>query len=137
MSKLQTILLTLAITSTVFAIVLISRPQTVTKFGGVNYGSEMQSTTTRDFAGTALTTRVLKTEPGALGSITITGANTGIIRIFDATTTGEHSLHATTTLAEIPASAAAGTYVFDVIATRGIVFEVVSGLAPTSTISYR
>lgn len=136
MSKLQTILLTLAITFTVFAIVLISRPQTVS-FGSVNRGNEYTSTTTRNFSGTALTTRVLTTDPGALGSITITGANTGIIRIYDATTTGAHSDHATTTLAEIPASAAAGTYVFDVISTRGLVFEVVSGLAPTSTISYR
>lgn len=136
MSKLQTILLTLAISFTVFALVLISRPQAI-PFSGVNYGSEMQSTTTRNFAGTALTTRVLKAEPGALGSITITGANTGIIRIYDQDTLGAHAAYPTTTLAEIPASTAAGTYVFDVIATRGIVYEVVSGLAPTSTISYR
>lgn len=137
MSKLQTILLTLAISSTLFALVLILRPQAV-PFSGVNYGNEYRATTTRTFTGGTLASyKVLSDQPGALGSIVITGANTGIIRFYDATTTGAHSDHATTTIAEIPASTVAGDYIFDAVTTRGLVYELVSGLTPTTTITWR
>lgn len=108
--------------------------------GSVTQGNEYMSTTTRSFNGTALTNfTVLRNIPGALGSVVITGANTGILRIHDATTTNAllRTNTATTTLADFPASTAAGTYTFDVVANYGLVYEIVSGNAPTSTITWR
>jgi hypothetical protein len=74
---------------------------------------------------------------GTLGSVVITGANTGVINIYDATSTVTNTQLGTTTLAVIPASMAAGTYTFDVRYNRGLVIEVVGGLAPTSTITWK
>lgn len=142
MSKLQTILLTLAISFTVFAIVLISSPQTL-PFSGVNYGSEYIATSTKkstDGTNNIASYTVIPECTQALGSVVITGANTGVVNIYNATTTGAHSDYATTSslLATIPASTAAGTYVFDARATRGgLVFELASGNMPTTTITCR
>ena len=106
--------------------------------GSALVGNDYQATTTRAVTGVALPSYfVLKSAGGSLGSIIITGANTGVINIYDSTTTGMHSLYATTSVAMIPASAAAGTYTFDVDIQRGIVFELGTGLMPTTTITYR
>ena len=108
-----------------------------TVFAGVPIGNEYHSTSTRAFNGNILTNgTVLFSGSGALGTVTITGANTGIITLYDATSTVTNTQWATTTLAQFPASTAAGTYVFDVIVQKGLYFEY-SGLAPTTTISFR
>lgn len=114
-------------------------------FGSVSRFSDYTSTTTRQAVTGAVLTNytVLGANAAtvgssvALGSVVITGANTGIINIYDATTTGPHSDSATTTLASFPASTVAGTYIFDVTATKGILIELSAGLMPTSTITWR
>lgn len=120
-------------------VVLWQKPQLVT--GSTVQGNDYYATTTRNFAGTALTNlTVLKSSGGAVARVTITGANTGIIRLWDATTTNVNLRSgATTTLSyiEIPASAAANTYDFDATFNNGVIYELVSGLAPTSTLMYR
>lgn len=132
--------ITLCILLTTFTIFTFTKntqqPQSAF-FGSVPLGGEYHSTTTRTVAGIALTSpTVLNTGPGALGSVVITGAGTGVINVYDGTTTTSHSDSATTTIATIPASAAAGTYTFDALYYKGLIIEIV-GSAATSTITYR
>ena len=134
------------------AIVLLKDYQSVMKrvdkeaevvFGGVPVSSEYLATTaTSSVSGTFANPRLLKTGGGALGSVTITGAGTGILLLVDATTTDINARtgqRATTTitLAEFPASTAAGTYVFDAQFNDGLILTRLSGAGPTSTITFR
>lgn len=111
--------------------------------GSVEQGNDYNATTTRNFTGTALTNlTVLKAGSGTLARVTVTGANTGIVRFWNATTTDVNRRTGNTAsssllMIEIPASAAANDYDFDAEFSTGIIYEVVSGLAPTSTISWR
>jgi hypothetical protein len=112
-------------------------------FGSTVVGNDYTGTTTRNYAGTEIANySVLKTGPGALARVTITGANTGVINIWNATTTNVSlraaSMASTTILlAQFPASAAAGTYDFDLDFNNGLLYEVVSGSAPTTTLMWR
>lgn len=137
MTTLQKILLTVAIGISVFAIILsTNRTELVT--GSVARGSEYQSTTTRSFPATSLTDpTILCPDGGVLGSVVVTGANTGVLNFYNGTTTSSHSLYATTTIATLPASLAAGTYTFDAVATIGLIFDQDSGIMPTTTITYK
>ena len=105
--------------------------------GSVTQGNEYFSTTTRNHLGTELTNlKVLKTNSGSFGSVIITGAGTGVMNFYDATSTVTNTEWATTTLASFPASTAAGTYTFDVVFSKGLLFEEVGSVA-TSTITWR
>jgi hypothetical protein len=110
-------------------------------YGSVSVTDEYQATSTRNaFDGTPnggiSTGKVLCTGPCTLGSIVITGADVGVIEFYDATSTAQHTDYATTTLVSISASTAAGTYTFDLQASRGLLYRVV-GTAPTTTITFR
>jgi hypothetical protein len=111
-------------------------------FGSTVDGNDYFATSTRTIVGTSNVANhtVLKSTGGAVARVTITGANTGIIRLWNATTTNVTlRKSATTSLQwiEIPASAAANTYDFDAVFSDGILYELVSGNAPTSTIVWR
>lgn len=86
--------------------------------------------------------RVLKTGTGTFGSVVITGANTGIVNFYNATTsnvnqrTGQKA-SSTILMASIPASAAAGTYTIDGLFTDGLLVVLEGGNMPTTTITYR
>lgn len=137
MSKLEKILLSFSLTLTVFAIGFMFVSQTKPVEGSVSFGNSYHSTTTRAFNGTAMANgQLVQTGPGDLGSVVITGAGTGVINIYDATSTGPHSDYATSTIATFPASTAAGTYTFDAQYYRGLLIEIVGSVA-TSTITYR
>lgn len=104
----------------------------------VAVGSDYYATTT--YAADPNPERVLLSGNGTLGSVIITGANTGRTFLYNATTSNAAQRapgDATSTIliAEFPASAAAGTYTFDV-AVKGLLL-VSSGLEATSTITYR
>jgi len=111
--------------------------------GSIQQGQEYNATTTAPnviFGNTVTGDVVLKTGPGGLGSVVITGANTGILNFYDATTTDiTKRTKATSTIliASIPASLVAGDYVFDVAVSDGLLVDLVSGNMPTSTITYR
>lgn len=107
-------------------------------FGSVEYaGAGYQATSTRNASGVAMgSPNIISLGQGILGSIVITGANTGVINFYDATSTRQHSDYATTTIATIPASAAAGTYVFDAAYTRGLVVEII-GTVGSTTITWK
>lgn len=122
--------------------ILVQKPWTA--LGSSVVGNDYVATSTRNFNGTALTNfTVLKSDGGgALARVTITGVNTGVIRFWDATTTNANlraSSQASSTIfiGEIHASAATSTYDFDVQLQRGLIYELVTGNAPTSTIMYR
>lgn len=105
--------------------------------GGVTVGNEYEATSTRNSVGTELPTlTVLKTGSGSLGSVVITGAASGIMNFFDATSTDTNTEWATTSLVTFPASTAAGTYVFDINFKKGLLYEII-GTAPTSTPTWR
>src|SRR3990167_1157347 len=85
--------------------------------GSVSVSNEYNATSTKNaFTGSSTIPNyyALKTVGGSLGSVIITGANTGTINLYDATTTIPNTAWATTTLVSIPASTAAGTYTFDI-----------------------
>lgn len=104
-------------------------------------GNDYSATSTKNFVGTALTNlTAIKSIAGTVARLTITGANTGVVRLWDATTTDvTKRAGATTTLSfiEIPASTVANTYDFDMEFRSGIIYELVSGTAPTSTLIWR
>lgn len=106
--------------------------------GSVAYGNEYHAV-----YATALGTQtaVLSTEPATLGSIVITGANTGSLKVYNATTTDATKRALATSslevLAATPASLAVGTYTFDVVATKGLIYDWSSTAIPTSTITWR
>jgi len=114
-------------------------------FGSIRVGDEYMATSTaaNNLYGATITgDSLIKTGQGALGSVVITGANTGIINFYNATTsnvlarTGQPAT-STILIASFPASAAAGTYTFDVTYTTGLLVELESGLMATSTITFR
>jgi hypothetical protein len=122
---------------TSIAVVEMNKPKTEQSLESVAQSNEYRATPLK--AG-ATQGAVIKSTPGALGSVVITGAQAGVITIYNATTTNVNfRAGATSTLpvlASIPASTAAGTYTYDVVATDGIVYET-SGTIPTSTITTR
>ena len=95
--------------------------------------------TTTDATWGSVSTKVLKTGSGYIGSVVITGATAAAgLNFYDATTTRSHADHATTSIAVINASSPAGTYTVDVAFTRGLVVEYPSAIGvASSTITWR
>ena len=117
--------------------VLATMPQQV--FGSVPETQEYQATTT--YAAQVPTERKLKEGRGALAQVTITGDNTGLMTLYNATTsdvnkrTGNPAT-STILIADFPTAAPEGTYTFDAVFTTGLLL-VTSGTPATSTITYR
>lgn len=114
-------------------------------FGSVSVSSEYHATSTAAnsvFGATITNDTLVVSGPGTLGSVVITGANTGVINIYNATTTNVsqrtgNTATSTILLASIPASAAAGTYTFDLLFTDGLFVDLNGGIMPTTTITFR
>ena len=104
--------------------------------GSVAQTGEYQATTTYSKLGVPLfqPNAVISGSRGTLGSVIITGAVAGKMVFMDATSTTDIS---STTIAVFPASAAAQTYTLDLRFYRGLIVETTTGLAPTSTITFR
>ncbi|EFX61749.1 hypothetical protein DAPPUDRAFT_121050 [Daphnia pulex] len=81
--------------------------------------------------------KVLKTGTGSLSQVVITNSTAGIINFYDATTTGSHIDHATTTIGIIEASAGETTYFFDAGFSRGLVAEWGGNGVASSTILWQ
>lgn len=111
-----------------------------TSLGSVAQSNEYNVTST-SFLSAVPAIVSFTTDSATLGSVVITGANTGIIDFYNATTTSKllrtgQASTSTIHIASIPASLVAGTYTFDVKAPNGLLM-VSSGLIPTSTITWR
>lgn len=103
-------------------ILVVSRTPNIAR-GSVEVGSEYIATTTDSSLNSYKKCMpvVASTTPGAtLGSVIVTLGSNAPLYIYDATTTGPHSDHPTTTIAAFKTTATAGTYVFDVKVVRGI-----------------
>ena len=84
----------------------------------------------------------LTTGGGSLGNVIITGANTGVLNFYDATTTNINLRTGQTAtssilLFSVPASAVAGEFVIDAQFTTGLTYDLFGGIMPTTTITYR
>lgn len=134
MSQIQKILLTLAICLSIFALVL--QTQKGASFGSVSVGNEYVSTTTSATFAVAPAFKTLVQGPGTLGSIVVTTTGTGVINVYDATTTTNGAIYGTTTLVKLTTSAA-GTYTFDMIFNTGLLVETVGTNTGSTTITYR
>jgi hypothetical protein len=108
-------------------------------------GNEYQSTSTAAstlYGAQTAAEVLLKTGNGSLAQVTITGANTGIVNFYNATTsnsalrTGQVA-SSSILIASFPASTAAGTYTFDASFVAGLLMVRVGGNQPTSTIMWR
>lgn len=118
-------------------IVLTAFFMTQRSLGSVNDSSSAyESTTTRSSAGVNLPTSVLSLGFGTLGSVIVTGPNSGIINFYDGTTTTSHADSATTTIAIFPSGMATGTYTFDAKYVKGLIIET-SGLNATATVTWK
>lgn len=99
------------------------------------------STSATTVYGAFASSQVIVSGPAAFGSVIITGANTGTLNFYNATTSDvnkrtNNTATSTILIASFPASAAAGTYTFDVQVTDGLYIDIL-GLAATSTVTYR
>jgi len=122
----------------------LNKDKEVNPTGSVSQANEYMATSTAANAvyGALTTDKLLKTGQGALGSVVITGANTGIMNFYNATTSNvlartNNIATSTILMASIPASAAAGTYTFDVAFTTGLLLELESGNMATATVTFR
>ena len=109
-------------------------------FGSVAQSNEYNVTTTSYLSAVPAIVS-FTTDPATLGSVVITGANTGIMDFYNATTTNKNlrtgqAPTSTIHIANIPDSLAAGTYTFDVKAPLGLLMVSTGSLA-TSTITWR
>ena len=142
------LLLTLLITSVLFGVSLFLgfyvQPAQPAQGSTNSEASDYQATSTAasNVYGAFTTGQTLKRGPGSFGSVIITGANTGVLNFYDATTTDVNkrtgqTATSTILVASIPASMAVGTYTFDAALKYGLLLELVSGSMPTSTITTR
>jgi len=132
-----------ALLAVVLVVLIVNKDQPVS-FGSISTGQEYTATTTPSGTG-AWTDQTIKRGWGSLGSIIITKAGDTEFVLYDATstnvlTTGFGTVGTNTTtqqLARIPENLAAGTYIFDVTFTKGLVIDVLRGTTGSSTITFR
>lgn len=108
-------------------------------FGSVVDGQAYTATSTKDQLGNSIADyAVLKSGGGVYGAFVVTGANAGIVFVYDATTTNAtlRTNPATTTLASYPASLVAGEYPCECTFNYGLLVDYGSGIA-TGTISWK
>lgn len=139
--------LSLAISVVVFAacaIAFILFGYSNQTFASVSVTDEYMATSSaaNGVNGAFTTGRLIDEGQGTFGSYVITGANTGVVHFYDATTTdvtkrASNKATSTILIASFPASTAAGTYTFDVKYTAGLYMDLPSGSMPTSTVTYR
>ena len=112
--------------------------------GSIIQSQEYSATSTgaSAFFGSQTASTLVRSGPGALGSVIIEGAAAGVVNIYDATTTDKNRRTNNTAtssilLVSLPASLAAGTYTFDIGYNTGLLIDLYAGTMPTSTITYR
>jgi hypothetical protein len=127
----------LSVCAFVVVVLIVVSLSKSTKVGSVAVGNEYHATTTYSKTGVPTFNRsqvLIGNTQGTLGSVVITGAVAGVLRLQDATSSTDVS---STTITTFPASTAVGTYVFDSIVTRGLIVETTADLIPTTTITFR
>ena len=133
------LIVVVAILAVVCAVLVINKDQP--SLGSITTGQEYTATTTPTGNG-EWDDHTIKAGWGALGSVIVTLAGDLEYVLYDATSTGaiandSRFSKADQQLIRIPGSLVAGTYVFDVIFTDGLVMDVESGTTGTTTITFR
>ena len=127
------------------AVFLASTWASQTALGSVTEGNDYIATSTAPnnvYGAQTAQTSLLKTGSGSLGQVVITGANTGILNFYNATTsninlrTGNVAT-SSILLLSIPASAAAGDFIVDARFSTGLIYDLYGGIMPTTTILFR
>ena len=143
MNTLKISAVSLAITATILATVYMFVTNIQPVVGATIQGNDYEHVSYAGSTafGATVAGGAVKVGSGAIGSVVITGANSGVLVFYDATTTNANLRAATQStssiyIASMPASVAAGTYIFDVTFGRGLIIDVI-GSAPTSTVTYR
>jgi hypothetical protein len=101
--------------------------------GSVAVGNDYRSYLATSTSASANTPIILKTKPGALGSVVIQQSSPSLFRVYDSIA----ATSAAATIASFPAGAATGTYVFDESVNNGIVIEAPTGFTGIYTVTYR
>ncbi len=141
MKTIEKIILSFAITLTVFALVLTFSHTPSKVEGSVAFGNDYFGTTT-DQTWTTLVPKVVKSVGGSLGSVTITTAGTGSLFLYDATTTDitlrtNGTATSTITLAAFQITTTVGTFTFDRSFGNGLIAVWVGSNNASTTITYR
>lgn len=130
----------MAMLSIVFIIsvfsISINQPREVR--ASVARSGEYQSTTTDATFAVAPAFKVIQTGEGTLGSLVVATAGSGVINVYDGTTTDatKRTKAATTTLIHLTTSVQ-GTYQLDLVAHDGLLVETVGTQTGSTTITYR
>ncbi len=110
-------------------------------FRGVTVGNEYFATGTSPIgANTTVVDYSIREGWGSLGSVVVTYAGDAHYQLLDASSTVmtiDGFSTSSQILADIPASLAVGTYIFDVQYTDGLFLDVIDGTLGTSTITFR
>lgn len=107
--------------------------------GSIIQSQEYTATTTESGSGNVVD-KSFKNGHGALGSIVITKAGDAEYMLLDASSTlmsWDDFPTSTRTLADVPASLVAGTYIFDANFNYGLYLDVSGGSTGTTTLTYR
>ena len=114
--------------------------------GYTGYSSLKGSAADGNYATTTSTGRftalsLLRSGPGILNGVTVTGAAAGVVNFYDATTSSallRASSQSTSTIliANLPASLVAGNYPFEINFSRGLLVDII-GTIPTTTITWK
>lgn len=115
---------------------LFGGANSVSNLGSVSNASEYQATSTVN--GTLVNYQPLCSGVGVLGSVILTsaGAANGNFYLHDATSTRTNGEWATTTLVGFATNATVGTYTFDMIFRKGLLWEQ-KGAVGSTTITYK
>lgn len=126
------------------AIVFVGYNPIEPALASVSRGGEYNATSTAssNIYGAFTDSRQIYNGPGTLGSVVITGAATGIMNFYDATTTDitkrtNNTSTSSILIASFPASTAAGTYTIDVDFFTALLLDSPTGTMPTTTITWR
>ena len=146
--KIKTDLLYGFVVLAILAFMYLLGSQTPKTYGSTIMGNDYNATSTAavaDFGGmvsTGANGTIIKSLSGAFGSVVITGANTGVLNFYDATTTNilnrtNNTSTSSILITSFPANTAAGTYTFDVEFSTALLIDLDSGAMPTTTIMFR
>jgi hypothetical protein len=132
LSKIQlAVVISLVLVLVTSFCLLVGTNQRVT-LGSNTVGNDYYATTTDATWGAYAGGKLVKSGTGSLGSVIVTLTSNGTLELYDATTTTNHSDHATTSLG-LFRTTTAGTYVFDVEFKRGLVVVMNNTVGVAST----
>lgn len=138
--KTETKILLGIIVAVLVAVFISANTGTSGRLGSVSDSYAYSSVVTGVTSSFPASGQLVKSGGGVLGSVVVTGTGTGLMELYDATTTNVNlRAGATSTLTKLASfanSPTVGTYVFDVAFSQGLIIGFVGAQAST-TVTYR